>query len=134
MQINIVGNDNETGYAHHLIFDCKKKIRALSRLQGYISEILIRRYIKEAIEKSVKAISTNKPSIPLAVISWTPSNEWKLSASNPSSKSYTVNRCLNSSCSKLDEMTESLIVPKDNSYKVSMTDLCGNVNYNYQKM
>lgn len=54
IQINLVDNKNETGYSHHLIFDCKKKIRALSRLQGYISEILIRRYIKEAIEKSIE--------------------------------------------------------------------------------
>lgn len=54
IQINLVDNKNETGYAHHLIFDCKKKIRALSRLQGYISEILIRRYIKEAVEKSIE--------------------------------------------------------------------------------
>lgn len=53
IQINLVDNKNETGYAHHLIFDCKKKIRALSRLQGYIPYSIIHRYIREAIDKSI---------------------------------------------------------------------------------
>lgn len=53
IQINLVDNKNETGYAHHLIFDCKKKIRALSRLQWYIPYSIIHRYIREAIDKSI---------------------------------------------------------------------------------
>ena len=54
IQINLVDNKNETGYAHHLIFDCKKKIRALSRLQGYIPHSIVHRYIRNAIEKSIE--------------------------------------------------------------------------------
>lgn len=54
IQINLVDNKNETWYSHHLIFDCKKKIRALSRLQWYVPHSIIHRYIKEAINNSIK--------------------------------------------------------------------------------
>jgi len=37
-----------------LIYDAKIKIQALVRLQSYISEPLIKRYIKEAVEKNIQ--------------------------------------------------------------------------------
>jgi hypothetical protein len=51
IQIVLVDNKNESWYSHHWIFDCKKKIRCLARLQNYIGEPKINDYIQEALEK-----------------------------------------------------------------------------------
>lgn len=69
-QVNLVNNKNETGYAHHLIFDCKKKIRALCRLQWYTSKIIIDRYIKEAIEKDIEECKRYWETSTLVWFSW----------------------------------------------------------------
>jgi len=54
VQINMVNSKNERWYSHHYLYDAKTKIQALTRLQSYISEPLIKRYIKEAIEKNIQ--------------------------------------------------------------------------------
>jgi len=54
MQINLVNSKNERWYSHHYLFHAKAKIEALVRLQWYISEPLIKRYIKEAIDKNIQ--------------------------------------------------------------------------------
>lgn len=54
VQINLVNSKNEIWYSHHYLYDAKTKIQALVRLQWYISEPLIKRYIKEAIDKNIQ--------------------------------------------------------------------------------
>lgn len=62
-QINLVNNKNESGYAHHTIYDAKAKIRAMVRLQSYIPESIIYRYINEAIQTEMsEAIHAGKSS------------------------------------------------------------------------
>jgi len=65
IQIALVENKNESWYAHHLIFDCKKKIRALSRLQWYIPESIIYRYIEEIIDENINTskIDNTRPEL-----------------------------------------------------------------------
>lgn len=49
IQIVLVNNQNESWYAHHGIYDCIKKIEALVRLQWYITETMIERYINDTL-------------------------------------------------------------------------------------
>lgn len=53
VQINMVNSKNDRWYSHHYLYDAKTKIQALVRLQWYISESLIKRYIKQAIDKNI---------------------------------------------------------------------------------
>jgi hypothetical protein len=53
VQINLVNSKNERGFSHHLLYDAKTKIATLVRLQWYISERLINRYIQEAIDTNI---------------------------------------------------------------------------------
>ncbi|MFZ2912423.1 MAG: hypothetical protein WAZ75_05035, partial [Candidatus Absconditicoccaceae bacterium] len=54
IQINLVNSKNEKGYSHHLIYDAKTKISVIARLQSYVPESIIYRYINEAIEKNIQ--------------------------------------------------------------------------------
>lgn len=69
-QINLINNKNERAYAHHLLYDAKAKIATLVRLQSYISEPLIKRYIKEAIEKNIYAHTDHKKIPELLQLGW----------------------------------------------------------------
>lgn len=50
IQIVLVNNKNESWYAHHGIYDCIKRIECLVRIQWYITETMINRYILNAID------------------------------------------------------------------------------------
>jgi len=54
IQINLVNSKNEKWYSHHLIYDAKTKISVIARLQSYVPESIIYRYINEAIEKNIQ--------------------------------------------------------------------------------
>lgn len=54
IQISLVNSKNEMGFSHHYIHDAKRKISAMVRLQSYIPESIIYRYIYEAIEKNIQ--------------------------------------------------------------------------------
>jgi len=52
VQIVLVNNKNESGLSHHGIFDAKKIISSMIRLQGYVSLNYIKKVIKETLVKN----------------------------------------------------------------------------------
>ena len=70
IQINLVNSKNEKWYSHHLIYDAKTKISVIARLQSYVPESIIYRYIFEAIEKNIQedTLAWRKPE--LLVLWW----------------------------------------------------------------
>lgn len=52
IQIVLVNNKNETWFSHHSIFDAKKIISSMIRLQGYVSLNYIKKVIKETLMKN----------------------------------------------------------------------------------
>lgn len=69
IQINLAGNKNEKWLSHHLIYTAKAKITTMIRLQSYIPQSIIYRYIGEAVEENIKEDS-NIWKIPELLLLW----------------------------------------------------------------